>query len=56
MAAWAALAFVSTDDAIRGGPWEELRPREDLPCTHSEVNILVLDAVVTGASMDKDGH
>lgn len=32
------------------------RSSVDLLCTHSEVNILVLQAMIASASVDEDGH
>lgn len=56
MAAWAALGFVSTNEFKRPffNDWE--RSGGALLCTQSEVDILVLDAVVASPGVNEDGH
>lgn len=42
--------------AIRNGSRQRKRSSVVLLCTHSEVNILVLEAVVASTSVDEDSH
>lgn len=56
MASWAALGFVSTNGATRSSSKQRKASGEVLLCTQTEVDILVLEAVVASASVDEDGH